>query len=563
MKILELIQGSPEWKAKRAKHPTASEAPVMMAKSKKVKRNELVRMKATGDEQEFSRWIEEVLFERGHEVERLAIPFAEAIIGQELYPITATDDDENLLASFDGATDDDEIIWECKQWNVDKANLVNQKTVPEEDYWQVVQQLVVSRAKKCLYMVTDGTEAGTVYMWVELNPEHEADLFAGWKQFDKDVNNYQHIETKPDPVGASPETLPALRVQLMGTVTDSNLPEFTEHAIAVFKGIKTDLETDQDFANAAKTVKWCKSVEDKLEAVKEHALSQTESIDTLFKAIDDIKEEARKTRLHLNTTVEAEKKRVRADILKYGQDTMAAHIEQINDNFGGKIKIPYNPVDFAAAMKGKKTFASLRGAVDDLIAETKIATNQMAENIQINLETLRNDAVGYEVLFVDSQQLVMKANDDLVNLIKTRISEHKAEIERIATAAAEKVEQERIAKEKEEAEAAAEQKRLDDEKAEEDSKAVTVSQDTSDREREQFEEQVNPETVGVDMASGPDETRNAVINKTPKHRQVVRTKPTDEDLIEVLSLYYQVSEQVIIGWLMMMDMKQGSDKIAV
>ncbi len=56
----------------------------------------------------------------------------------------------------------------------------------------------------------------------------------------------------------------------------------------MFSAINTDLQTDQHFADAEKTVKWCGEVEERLEAAKQHALSQTETIDALFRTIDEI-----------------------------------------------------------------------------------------------------------------------------------------------------------------------------------------------------------------------------------------------------------------------------------
>ena len=116
MKVHNVTQGGDEWLALRAGYFTASEASAMMGASKKVSRSELLRMKATGDEQEFSRWVQENLLDKGHEIEALARPIAEKIIGEELYPATAIDDDGYLLASYDGLDMMEAACWECKWW---------------------------------------------------------------------------------------------------------------------------------------------------------------------------------------------------------------------------------------------------------------------------------------------------------------------------------------------------------------------------------------------------------------------------------------------------------------
>lgn len=68
--------------------------------------------------------------------------------------------------------------------------------------------------------------------------------------------------------------------------------------------------------------------------------------------------------------------------------------------------------------------------------------SQAADSIRLNLTSLAELAVDHAFLFSDVQQLVTKANDDLVTLIKFRISEHQ-KVER------EKAEAKRIAEEQE------------------------------------------------------------------------------------------------------------------
>ncbi|RBL65385.1 hypothetical protein C3E98_043275, partial [Pseudomonas sp. MWU13-2625] len=123
MKTLDLIQGSPEWLAARAIRFTASEAAAMLGLSDKVKRSELLHMKATGSEREFSEWVQRNLLDKGHEVEALARPIAEGIVGEDLYPATGVEDVEGLplLASFDGITMLEDECWENKMWNAGLA----------------------------------------------------------------------------------------------------------------------------------------------------------------------------------------------------------------------------------------------------------------------------------------------------------------------------------------------------------------------------------------------------------------------------------------------------------
>lgn len=423
MKIHSVIQGTEAWHALRANYFTASEAPAMMGASKQMKRTELLSAKKTGLDRDVSWWVQKYLFDKGHEAEALARPILEARIGEDLFPVVGTDGD--LLASLDGCTMLGETLFEHKMWNEQLAADVLAGNLDPHYYWQLEQQLLVSGAEKVIFVCSDGTEDNFVSMEYTPVPGRAATLVAGWKQFQADLLDYTPAEVLPEAVGKTPESLPALRIEVTGMVTASNLEQFKTHSLAVFDSINTDLQTDQDFADAEKTVKWCGEVEEKLAAARQHALSQTESIDTLFRAIEEISAEARRKRLELDKLVKARKASIREDIVMSAAKALQVHVDQINNSLGGKARMPAVPADFAGAIKGKKSISSLRDAADSELAKAKIAASQVGDGIRANLTSYDELAANHAFLFNDLQQLVLKANDDLVALIKVRISEHK------------------------------------------------------------------------------------------------------------------------------------------
>ncbi|MFJ2362512.1 YqaJ viral recombinase family protein [Pseudomonas sp. NPDC087697] len=429
MKIHSVIQGSEAWHALRANYFTASEAPAMMGASKQMKRTELLHAKKTGLDRDVSWWVQKYLFDKGHEAEAMARPILEARIGEDLFPVVGTEGD--LLASLDGCTMLGETLFEHKMWNEQLADDVLAGTLDPHYYWQLEQQLLVSGAEKVIFVCSDGTENNFVSMEYTPAPGRAATLVAGWKQFQADLLDFTPAEVLPEAVGKTPESLPALRIEVTGMVTASNLEQFKAHSLAVFDAINTNLETDQHFADAEKTVKWCGDVEERLAAAKQHALSQTESIDALFRTIDEISAEARAKRLMLDKLVKARKVSIREDIVMDAAKLLQTHIDQINASLGGKARMPAVPADFAGAIKGKKSISSLRDAADSELARAKIAASQIGDSIRANLASLVELAADYMFLFNDVQQLVLKANDDLVALIKVRISEHqKAEADK-------------------------------------------------------------------------------------------------------------------------------------
>ena len=152
MKIHELVQGSPEWQAFRLTHHGASEAAAMLGLSKKTTRSELLRIKHTGTPKEFSDWVQVNILDYGHQVEALARPLVEEIIGDDLYPVTCSNEDEggNLSASCDGLTMLYDTAFEHKQWNEALAASVRAGILPEEHMPQCQQIMLVTGAARLI-----------------------------------------------------------------------------------------------------------------------------------------------------------------------------------------------------------------------------------------------------------------------------------------------------------------------------------------------------------------------------------------------------------------------------
>lgn len=440
MKIHNVAQGSAEWHALRAKHFTASEAPAMMGSSKYQTRTDLLTMKKTGITPEVTQ-AQQYIFDKGHATEALARPLVEDMIGEELYPVVGTDG--NLLASMDGATMLGETLFEHKLWNDSLVAQVKAGELEPHYFWQLEQQLLVSGAERVIFVCSDGTAENFMHMEYRPVAGRAAQLVEGWKQFEADLATFEMADAPSIVVGKAPDELPALRIELTGMVTASNLKVFEESALAVIDSVKTTLQTDQDFADAKKAVKWCGDVEEAVSVAKKQALSQTQSIDELFSSLDRISAHARETRLKVDKLVKAQELLVKTNIKQKAEQMLNDHVAAINKTLG-RVTLPVVAADFVSAMKNKRTIASLQDAVDTELARAKIAASQTADGIRLNLASLAELAVDQIFLFNDVQQLVMKANDDLVSLIKVRISEHQKAEEQKAEAQREQIRQEEL-----------------------------------------------------------------------------------------------------------------------
>ncbi|MCY1355544.1 hypothetical protein D9M69_419670 [compost metagenome] len=96
--------------------------------------------------------------------------------------------------------------------------------------------------------------------------------------------------------------------------------------------------------------------------------------------------------------VKARKESIRTEIVTKAGTALREHIAQINETLGGRVVMPAIAADFAGAIKGKKTVASLQEAADTELARAKIEANQAADSIRHNLR--RFDELAAEHAFV-------------------------------------------------------------------------------------------------------------------------------------------------------------------
>lgn len=427
MKTLDLQQGSEEWLAVRLSHFTASEAPIMMGVSPFMSRDDLLAYKTTQNEKEVSYWTQKI-YDKGHEVEALARPFAESILGEDLYPVTGVLMFEGLplLASFDGLDLLETISWEHKQWNQEKAKTVVAQNLEPEHYWQIEHQLLVSDAEACFFMMSDGTEANMFYMFYESVPLRRAQLIAGWKQFQKDLENYvpKVYEELPEPEAV--KDLPSITYKMQGLSLISNIDLYKEAALKLVEDSKKPLETDQDFADAELLCKKFKEAESKLKLVQEQVLGEVVDIDQFTKDLGYISEQIRAARLNSEKQVKSRKESIRVEIMQRGNKELSAVVAAANAEVS-PVSLPEYKADFAGAMKGKKTIKSLNEAVNDALAQAKIDIESMKSHALINLETYNKLAGDHQFLFNDLQQIIMKDAADFTLLVESRINKYEEE----------------------------------------------------------------------------------------------------------------------------------------
>lgn len=464
MKITNLIQGSDEWAAFRLSSHGASEAAAMLGLSKLTTRSELLRVKHTGDPKEFSDWVQENILDYGHEVEALARPLVEQMIGEDLYPVTCSNEDAggHLSASCDGLTMAGNTAFEHKQWNEELAASVTAGVVPDSHMPQCQQVMMITGAKRVIFTVSDGTPANFVSTEVWPDAAWFERIVDGWAQFDRDLLNYVLPEPQPMLVGEAVQALPAVSVQISGEIAvRENFAKF-EQALRHFLENKLirEPQTDQDFVDLDQQIKAMKKAEETLDAAESMMLAQIASVDQAKRQKDMLLKLVRDNRLMAEKLFESEKARRRAEKIEAARKAFTAHVAELQREITG-LRLDVVMPDFAGAIKGLKTISSIDDKLATALANGKIIADRQAADFRKKLAWIEENDTEYQyrALLPDVQQLAVKPMDDFILAIKARIAEHQAKLEARAERERAKIRQEeadKLARERAEEEATAE-----------------------------------------------------------------------------------------------------------
>jgi putative phage-type endonuclease len=557
MQIHNLQQGSPEWHQHRVKCFNASDVPAMLGISQYKTRTQLLEEYATGIVQEFD---EATLrrFADGHRFEALARPIAEEIIGEDLYPIIATEDyglSRLLSASSDGLTMAYDKNFEHKSLNNDLREVFDNELPLSELYTsQMEQQHMVLGCDETLFMASKFNDNDELVEKRERTYRSDSAMrdriIAGWKQFEIDLANYVPRVISEKPKAEIVIELPALFVHAKGEITTHNMKEFGEALKAKLEEVRAiALVTDQDFSNAKAAAKMFRDKAKEIKVSKDSMLSQTVTIGEAARMMDAWSKDLNETALQLEKDVEKEDLAKKRLMVSEAGLAYSAHIEALEAETR-PIQLNVQRPDFATAIKGKRNYASMQGAVDDALANGKIAADAAAKDIRAKLAWCKETSAGYGFLFNDLAQIIGKPMDDFQLVVTSRIDAYKAaeaaklEAEREAM----RIEEEAKAKAKVEAEAAAARAKLEAEtKAQAEAQATLVA---------------DQPVSESDVATQPvkDAARPAVVwpfpmkdVSTPEKKATIaqpkEVRPTREQIITAVATAFDTNDSVAQLWL--------------
>lgn len=188
--IIRLEQNTPAWEAWRQSRFGASDAAAMLGISPYKTREQLMREKqgAITKISDFQR----ELYAAGHAAEKAILPHLEDTAGQPITPCVYEGEDR-IAASLDGVNFEGTLIVEHKLLRDSDAsrrrfNMAARGELAAHDMAQVQQQLMVSGAEKCWFVVSDGTPDNMAIADVFPNADWFTRIKEGWAQFARELD---------------------------------------------------------------------------------------------------------------------------------------------------------------------------------------------------------------------------------------------------------------------------------------------------------------------------------------------------------------------------------------
>jgi hypothetical protein len=240
-------------------------------------------------------------------------------------------------------------------------------------------------------------------------------------------------------------------------------------------------------------------------------------------------------------------------------DNLGAFGDALTKYINGLNKTPTTDEDFGAldqavkAVHGLKIITSITSAVKAELDRCKLESNAAADCIRANLAMLQKLAKDHVFLFADTAQIVQKLPEDLTSLVKARIADHdKREADRLEAerAKAEAAERARV-QAKQEAERS-ERERMA--QAEAEGEHMTREFAASQATPLPVIESVKPSTAAHReyVNEGSQDVPAAVPAPTPNPS---KPRPSDEDIIRALSLYFKATTEEEKGWIVFVEGK--------
>lgn len=257
--------------------------------------------------------------------------------------------------------------------------------------------------------------------------------------------------------------LPDVTVQAKGELVLCNLDDVRPHFDRFLSEAVTEMETDDDFAEAEQQAKLGRETAKRCKLTAKSVVDQMASVSDVVRELESYAEKFNALALQQEKAVKQQKEMRKAQAITEREKLFRDHVAALESEIQ-PIRLQVQGPDFRSAAKNQRRLSSLYSKLDTELANAKIEADEAAKDIRAKLAWLREEAEDYKFLFRDIQSMITESMPGLQAIVKQRIDEHKAEEQRKLEAERERVraEEERKAKAEAERNALEEQRKIEE-----------------------------------------------------------------------------------------------------
>jgi putative phage-type endonuclease len=452
---INLTQGSTEWEEHRRGRYNASELATAIGINPNETRNDLIRLIKYGTKKEYSKYVQEKVFPKGHRVEPIVRSMVEAEMLEDFIP-TCWEIDLGLArpvaASLDGVNFDGTVNLEIKQHSQSLWESVTAGILPDHHKPQVQQGMLANGAERCIFAVCSLDEQSFASIEVEADPQYQADIKRIWAQFEADIDAYTEVDKVEFlPVAEVEDKLPIVQITsgASGAIAiESNLEPWFDRlkkeylSLPVVSGAESAGDVNSFVKSLEKTRPFVQKLLDKLRESKK-------PIDDVENKLAVIDKWFGSTISHGNAVIAEFRKQERQSACAKSREELNKYYSELAEKLG--VQVVFEMPDFMGKVSRLRNHESLQSELGGLVAMAKIEADKQFELYSENLNFYRNIVGNFDFLFADLKALIAKPAEDFQAIVKLRIAEHQQREAEKAEAAA-KAQAEREAAIKHEAE---------------------------------------------------------------------------------------------------------------
>lgn len=215
--------------------------------------------------------------------------------------------------------------------------------------------------------------------------------------------------------------LPMLSVKVSEIDLQSNLTDYQAKALEFIESINSELNTDEDFAQAKTDVKSLKGLEDAIKVAEQKVIHECGALYDLLEGLKSLSNQSRAKRLDMDKLVKNREKEIKNLMVEGYQEKAKAMRDRMRSRF------EFPEFEYLSYVRGRKGIKGYSEGLDKALQDYSVTVFHWDEKYTARDALFSESAGEHEHLFPDRDRLVQEYDVSILpSIIHARINEYMA-----------------------------------------------------------------------------------------------------------------------------------------